>query len=97
MDDLIARPRRGVESRGQSARETRSPEKHSAFSRFMHRFATPLTTGLFVVSAVSGIALFFHWAPTAFHTMHVWLSMVLLLPFILHVELPRFRGVLMTG
>lgn len=53
--------------------------------RFINRFATPLTTGLFVVSAVSGVALFFHWVPGAFHTMHVWLSMVLLLPFVLHV------------
>lgn len=54
-------------------------------SRFINRFATPLTTGLFVVSAVSGVALFFHWVPGAFHSMHVWLSMVLLLPFVLHV------------
>jgi hypothetical protein len=54
-------------------------------NRFINRFATPLTTGLFVVSAVSGIALFFHWIPSAFHSMHVWLSMVLLLPFVLHV------------
>ena len=27
---------------------------------FMLRFATPLTTGLFLVSTVSGVALFFH-------------------------------------
>jgi hypothetical protein len=53
--------------------------------RFINRFATPLMTGLFVVSAVSGVALFFHWVPGAFHSMHVWLSMVLLLPFVLHV------------
>lgn len=51
----------------------------------INRFATPLTTGLFIVSAVSGIALFFHWAPGAFHAMHEWLSLVLLAPFTLHV------------
>lgn len=54
-------------------------------ARFINHSATPVTTGLFVVSAVSGIALFFHWIPGAFHSMHVWLSMVLLLPFALHV------------
>lgn len=54
-------------------------------ARIMHRLATPLTTGLFVVSAVSGTALFFRWMPGAFHAMHVWLSMVLLAPFLLHV------------
>lgn len=54
-------------------------------SKIMHRLATPLTTGLFLVSAVSGVALFFRWLPGAFHTMHVWLSMVLLVPFVFHV------------
>ncbi|REF89119.1 hypothetical protein DES32_0334 [Methylovirgula ligni] len=53
--------------------------------QFINRFATPLITGFFVVSAVSGVALFFHWVPGAFHAMHVWLSMVLLLPFLLHI------------
>lgn len=53
-------------------------------SSFIHRFATPLMTGLFVVSAVSGFALFFHWLPPVFHSMHEWLSMLLLLPFVLH-------------
>lgn len=52
---------------------------------FINRYATPLTTGLFLVSTVSGIALFFHWAPGAFHGMHEWLSMVLLVPFGLHL------------
>lgn len=51
----------------------------------LNRLATPLTTGLFAVSTVSGIALFFHLAPAAFHGMHEWLSMVLILPFALHV------------
>ncbi|MCY1669166.1 DUF4405 domain-containing protein [Rhizobium sp. SL86] len=49
------------------------------------RYATPLITGLFLVSLVSGIALFFHWGPMAFHGIHEWLSMVLILPFVLHL------------
>lgn len=53
--------------------------------QFINRFATPLTTGLFAVSTVSGVALFFHWLPATFHGMHEWLSMVLLLPFAFHV------------
>ncbi|MBO1324287.1 DUF4405 domain-containing protein [Acetobacter sp. TBRC 12305] len=52
---------------------------------FMNRYGTPLTTGFFVISAVTGIALFFHWGPGSFHPMHEWLSMVLLVPFILHM------------
>ena len=54
-------------------------------ARFINRFATPLTTGLFLVSGVSGVALFFRWNTPVFHAMHEWLSMVLLLPFALHV------------
>ena len=52
---------------------------------FFTRYVTPLTTGLFLVSAISGVALFFHWAPGTFHAMHEWLSMVLLIPFVLHM------------
>lgn len=57
------------------------------------RFATPLTTGLFLVSTVSGVALFFHWASGAFHSMHEWLSMVLLVPVGLHIW-KNWRGIL---
>lgn len=53
--------------------------------KFLNRFATPLTTGLFAVSTVSGVALFFHWQSPAFHSMHEWLSMVFLVPFALHL------------
>lgn len=49
------------------------------------RFATPLTTGLFLVSMVSGTALFFHLGPSGFHAMHEWLSMVLIVPIGLHL------------
>lgn len=51
----------------------------------LFRYATPLTTGLFIVSLVSGIALFFHWEGRLFKSMHEWLSMVLAVPFVLHV------------
>lgn len=54
-------------------------------NNFMHRYGTPLTAGLFAVSTVSGVALFFHWAPRTFHAMHEWLSMLLLAPFVLHL------------
>ncbi|WP_417675619.1 DUF4405 domain-containing protein [Roseibium sp.] len=52
---------------------------------FVSRYATPLITGLFMVSLVSGIALFFHVGGAAFHGMHEWLSMVLIVPFIAHI------------
>lgn len=52
---------------------------------FMHRYGTPFTTGLFTVSAISGVALFFRWAPRTFHAMHEWLGMLLLVPFTLHL------------
>ncbi len=51
----------------------------------VNRWATPLTTGLFLVSLVSGAALFFHIGQATFHGMHEWLSMVLILPFAFHV------------
>lgn len=52
---------------------------------FVSRYATPLITGLFMVSLVSGIALFFHVGGATFHGMHEWLSMVLIVPFIAHI------------
>ena len=52
---------------------------------FLSRYATPLTTGLFLVSLVSGIALFFHIGSQYFHGMHEWLSMILIVPFVLHI------------
>lgn len=51
----------------------------------LNRYATPLITGLFLVSLVSGAGLFFHVGPVAFHGMHEWLSMALILAFALHV------------
>lgn len=49
------------------------------------RYATPFIAGLFLVSLISGIALFFHLGNATFHGMHEWLSMVLILPFVLHL------------
>jgi hypothetical protein len=54
-------------------------------NQVINRYATPLTLGLFAVSTVSGVALFFHVGQGAFHEMHEWLSRVLLAPFVLHV------------
>ena len=52
---------------------------------FVNRFSTPLTLGLFAISAISGMALFFHLGQGVFHSMHEWLSMVLLAPFAFHL------------
>lgn len=51
----------------------------------MNRYATPFTTGLFLISLISGIAIFFHWGDAYFRGMHEWLSMVLIVPFVFHV------------
>ncbi len=60
---------------------------------FIQKFATPAVTGLFLISATSGVALFFHWNSGLFHSMHEWLGMVLLLPFVFHAW--RNRNALM--
>ena len=52
---------------------------------FFQRYATPSVAGLFLVSLISGIGLFFHFGPGAFHGMHEWLSMALIVPFGLHL------------
>ena len=51
----------------------------------LNRYATPFITGLFLVSLISGLALFFHVGPSGFHAMHEWLSLLLIVPFGLHV------------
>ena len=61
------------------------PTRGRKLAGWAHRNGTPLTVGLFAVSAVSGVALFFRWAPAAFHAMHEWLSLLLLAPFVLHM------------
>lgn len=62
----------------------------------VQRLATPLTTGLFVISALSGVALLLHLAHAVFHGMHEWLSMLLLVPVALHL-LKNWRPLLAYG
>ena len=51
----------------------------------LNKFATPMITTFFIVSLVSGLALFFHLGGQAWHGIHEWLSIVLILPFALHL------------
>lgn len=51
----------------------------------LNRYATPLITGLFLVSLISGVVLFFHIGPAGFREMHEILSLVLIVPFVLHI------------
>ena len=51
----------------------------------LSKWATPLITGLFFVSLISGIAIFFGVGRQYFQEMHEWLSMVLIVPFVLHL------------
>ena len=51
----------------------------------LNRYATPMITTFFVVSLVSGLALFFHLGSRPWHGIHEWLSLVLILPFGLHL------------
>lgn len=53
--------------------------------RVLKTHGTTFTIVLFAVSAVSGVALFFHWGSAAFHGMHEWLSMLLLAPVVVHL------------
>lgn len=52
---------------------------------FLYRIATPLTTSLFMVSLITGLAIFFHIGPGGLHPAHEWLSLALIVPFVLHV------------
>ena len=52
---------------------------------FLMRYATPLTAGLFLVSGVSGVALFLGWQQGIFHSMHEILSLVLIVPVGIHL------------
>ncbi|GFZ90500.1 hypothetical protein GCM10011497_20130 [Elstera cyanobacteriorum] len=60
----------------------------------LFRYGTPLTVGLFLVSTVSGVALFFHLGTNLFREMHEILSLVLLVPVILHLwrNWPGFKN-----
>lgn len=54
-------------------------------TKLFSSYATPFITALFLISLVSGVGLFVHIDPGGFHGMHEWLSMVLILPFGLHL------------
>lgn len=52
---------------------------------FFQRYATPFITGFFLISLISGVILFFHVGPNGFREMHEILSLVLIIPFVLHL------------
>lgn len=54
-------------------------------SSIVSRWATPTITALFVVSLVSGVIIFFNVGRMYFTPMHEWLSMLLIIPFVLHL------------
>ncbi len=54
-------------------------------SSLFNRYATPFITGLLLISLISGILLFLHLGSSGFREMHEWLSIVLILPFVLHL------------
>lgn len=56
-----------------------------AMSKLLSRWATPLISGIFIVSLVSGAVIFFGVGRAYFTAMHEWLSMVLIVPFALHL------------
>lgn len=51
----------------------------------LFRYATPAMTSLFVISLISGVIIFFHIGPAWLHGVHEWLSMLLIVPFGLHM------------
>jgi len=53
--------------------------------KLLKTHGTTFTVGLFLVSTVSGVFLFFHVASPTFHAMHEWLSMLLIVPVAFHV------------
>jgi hypothetical protein len=50
-----------------------------------NRYATPFITGFFLISLITGVALFVHVGPNAFREIHEILSLVLILPFAFHI------------
>lgn len=54
-------------------------------TRTLFRYATPLVTGFFLISLITGVFLYFHTGPAAFRPIHEILSLVLIVPFVLHV------------
>lgn len=56
-----------------------------SFKDVLMRYATPLTTWLFLISLVSGVALFLGVGNQYFREMHEIMSLFLIVPFGLHV------------
>jgi hypothetical protein len=63
------------------------------------RYATALTTALFLVMAVSGVALFFRLQTVAFKELHAWLGLVLVTASGLHLwrNWPAMLGYIRRG
>lgn len=49
------------------------------------RYATPLIFGFFLISIITGVAMYFDVGPRSFHSMHEILGLVLVVPFVLHL------------
>ena len=54
-------------------------------TKFLKTHGTTLTVGLFLISTLSGVFLFFHIFSSTFHAMHEWLSMLLIVPVAIHI------------
>ena len=54
-------------------------------SKLLSRWATPLISALFAISLVSGVSIFFGLGRAYFNEMHEWLSLLLIVPFALHL------------
>lgn len=52
---------------------------------WINKYATAITTALFLVVAVSGVAMFFHVGKDLVSEMHEWLALALLVPVAMHV------------
>jgi hypothetical protein len=63
------------------------------------KYATALTTALFLVMALSGVALFFRFQTQTFRDMHQWLGLLLVAVAGLHLSRnwPAMRGYIRRG
>ena len=51
----------------------------------LFRYGTPFTLGLFLISTISGLFLYFHLWTNLFREMHEILSLILLIPVVVHI------------
>lgn len=73
---------RPYHDRNQNAQDNMSKAKKMKF--LTREVITPVATGLFIIMAVSGIALFFHIQQNIFHTAHEWLGLLFVVVAIWH-------------